>query len=104
MELRDRAACPDAPSAPGPGGLADIALCAILSCAGLRRSEATSHVWGDGEASATGSGALRLRRSETDPGWEGSARYLPRGTAEALVATRPENANSEDAVFGLSGR
>ena len=85
-------------------GLADIALCAILFYAGLRRSEAAALAWGDVEPEADGSGLLTVRRSKTDPEAEGSVRYLPRDALEALAAMRPEGAGPGDPVFGLSGR
>ena len=85
-------------------GRADVALCAVLFYAGLRRSEAAALAWGDVELEADGSGLLWLRRSKTDPEAEGSARYLPRAAMEALEAMRPEGAGPEASVFGLSGR
>ena len=85
-------------------GLADIALCAVLFYAGLRRSEAAALAWGDVEVSADGSGLLAVRRSKTDPEAGGSVRYLPRAAMEALAAVRPGDAGPEDPVFGLSGR
>ena len=85
-------------------GRADIALCAALFYAGLRRSEAAALAWGDVEASADGSGLLAVRRGKTDPEAEGRACYLPRAAMEALAGIRPEGAGPEDPVFGLSGR
>ena len=85
-------------------GRADIALCAVLFYAGLRRSEAAALAWGDVEAADDGSGLLWVRRSKTNPEAEGSARYLPRSATEALEAVRPEGAGPEASVFGLSGR
>ena len=85
-------------------GLADIALCSVLFYAGLRRSEAAALAWGDVEESEDGSGLLAVRRSKTDPEAGGSVRYLPRAAMEALAGMRPEGADPEDPVFGLSGR
>ena len=85
-------------------GRADIALCALLFYAGLRRSEAAALAWGDVEASADGGGLLWVRRSKTDQEAEGSARYLPRTAMEALEAVRTQGAGPEEAVFGLSAR
>lgn len=85
-------------------GRADIALCAVLFYAGLRRSEAAALAWGDVEASADGSGLLAVRRGKTDPEAEGRVCYLPRAAMEALAGIRPEGAGPEDPVFGLSGR
>ena len=85
-------------------GLADVALCAVLFFAGLRRSEAAALVWSDVEPGADGSGLLAVRRGKTDTEAEGSVRYLPRAAMEALVAIRPEGTGPESSVFGLSGR
>ena len=85
-------------------GRADIALCAVLFYAGLRRSEAAALAWGDVEASADGSGLLWVRRSKTDQEAEGSARYLPRTAMESLEAVRAQGAGPEEAVFGLGAR
>ena len=85
-------------------GRADIALCAVLFYAGLRRSEAAALKWADVDPGADGSGLLAVRRSKTDPEAEGSVRYLPRAVMEALGAMRPEEAGPEASVFGLSAR
>ena len=47
-------------------GLVDIALCRVLSDAGLRRSEAAALVWDDVKRWDDGSGRLRVARSKTD--------------------------------------
>ena len=57
-------------------GRTDIALCAVLFYAGLRRSEAAAIAWGDVETSEDGSGLLTVRRSKTDPEARGQ-RALP---------------------------
>ena len=85
-------------------GLADVALCSALFYAGLRRSEAAALKWSDIEGSADGSGLLWIRRSKTDPGAEGQARYLPREALRALEGIRPDGAGPQDPVFGLGAR
>ncbi len=66
-------------------GLVDVALCAVLFYAGLRRSEAAALVWGDVEAAEDGSGLLWVRRSKTDPEAEGFSGHSGRvGLAAAL--------------------
>ena len=47
-------------------GLVDIALCWVMSDAGLRRSEAAALVWDDITRWDNGSGRLTVRRSKTD--------------------------------------
>ena len=44
----------------------DVALVAVLSDAGLRRSEAGALTWGDAERWADSSGRIRIVRSKTD--------------------------------------
>ena len=81
-------------------GLVDIALCRVLSDAGLRRSEAAALTWDDVARWDDGSGRLTVGRSKTD----GEARtvYLTPASVEALGAIRPADANGESSVFGLS--
>ena len=87
------------PAARGPG-LVDIALCRVLSDAGLRRSEAAALTWDDAARWADGSGRLTVGRSKTD----GEARtvYLTPASVQALAAIRPAGANGASSVFGLS--
>ena len=47
-------------------GLMDIALCWVMSDAGLRRSEAAALTWDDIARWDNGSGRLTVRRSKTD--------------------------------------
>ena len=81
-------------------GLVDIALCRVLSDAGLRRSEAAALTWDDVARWDDGSGRLTVGRSKTD----GEARtvYLTPASVEALGAIRPLDAHGEASVFGLS--
>ena len=82
-------------------GLVDIALCWVLSDAGLRRSEAAALVWDDIARWDNGSGRLTVRRSKTDA----SPRtvYLTPVAMAHLDAIRPQDAAAgSDPVFGLS--
>ncbi len=81
-------------------GLVDIALCRVLSDAGLRRSEAAALTWDDVVRWDDGSDRLTGGRSKTDA----AARtvYLTPASMEALGAIRPADADGESSVFGLS--
>jgi len=81
-------------------GLVDIALCRVLSDAGLRRSEAAALVWGDVAVWDDGSGRLTVGRSKTDA--EERTVYLTPAAMEALGRIRPADANRATSVFGLS--
>ena len=81
-------------------GLVDIALCRVLSDAGLRRSEAAALVWDDVKRWDDGSGRLNVGRSKSDA--EERTVYLTPAAVEALGAIRPADADSSDSVFGLS--
>ena len=81
-------------------GLMDIALCWVMSDAGLRRSEAAALVWDDIVRWDNGSGRLTVRRSKTDA----SPRtvYLTPIAMAHLDAIRPDDADGSEPVFGLS--
>lgn len=81
-------------------GLVDIALCHVVSDAGLRRSEAAALVWEDVQRWEDGSGRLTVRRSKTDA--EPRTVYLTSITMYHLDAIRPEVPLGSDSVFGLS--
>ena len=81
-------------------GLIDIALCRVLSDAGLRRSEAAALTWDDAARWADGSGRLTVGRSKTDA--EARTVYLTPASIQALVAIRPAGAHGASSVFGLS--
>ena len=81
-------------------GLVDIALCRVLSDAGLRRSEAAALTWDDVARWDDGSGRLTVGRSKTDA--EARTVYLTPASMEALGAMRPAGAHGEAALFGLS--
>ena len=81
-------------------GLVDIALCRVLSDAGLRRSEAAALTWDDVVRWDDGSGRLTVGRSKTDA--EARTVYLTPASVEALTAIRPADAAGAASVFGLS--
>ncbi|MDE0142855.1 MAG: tyrosine-type recombinase/integrase [Caldilineaceae bacterium] len=81
-------------------GLVDIALCRVLSDAGLRRSEAAALSWDDFARWDDGSGRLTVGRSKTDA--EARTVYLTPASVAALRAIRPAGAPGADSVFGLS--
>ena len=81
-------------------GLVDIALCRVLSDAGLRRSEAAALTWDDVVRWDDGSGRLTVGRSKTDA--EARTVYLTPASVEALGVIRPADANGAASVFGLS--
>ena len=81
-------------------GLVDIALCRVLSDAGLRRSEAAALRWDDLARWNDGSGRLTVGRSKTDA--EPRTVYLTPASVEALRAIQPADAHGSASVFGLS--
>lgn len=81
-------------------GLVDIALCWVMSDAGLRRSETAALVWDDIARWDNGSGRLTVRRSKTDAGPR--TVYLTPVAMAHLDAIRPQAADSSEPVFGLS--
>ncbi|MDE0077009.1 MAG: tyrosine-type recombinase/integrase [Caldilineaceae bacterium] len=81
-------------------GLVDIALCRVLSDAGLRRSEAAALVWDDVAIWEDGSGRLTLGRSKSDA--EERTVYLTPASVDALGKIRPADADGAASVFGLS--
>ena len=64
-------------------GKFDVALVAVLSDAGLRRSEAAALTWGDG------SGGITVIRSKTDVEAAGAVVAVTPASMQALDATRP---------------
>ena len=88
------------PEAARRRGLVDIALCRVLSDAGLRRSEAAALVWDDVDVWDDGSGRLTVRRSKTDAG--ARTVYVTPAAVAALAAIRPEDGDVAAPVFGLS--
>ena len=80
----------------------DLALVAVLSDGGLRRSEASSLTWGDVVRWDDGSGRITVIRSKTDAEAQGAVVAITPAAMEALDAIRPAGVSSVEKVFGLS--
>ena len=80
----------------------DLALVAVLSDGGLRRSEASSLTWGDVQRWDDGSGRITVIRSKTDAEALGAVVAITSAAVKALDAIRPEGVGGEVKVFGLS--
>ena len=80
----------------------DVALVAILSDAGLRRSEASALTWGDVQRWEDGSGRITVVRSKTDAEAQGAVVAITPAAMAALDAIRPAGVGGEVRVFGLS--
>ena len=83
-------------------GKFDVALVAVLSDAGLRRSEAAALTWGDVQRWDDGSGRITVIRSKTDVEAQGAVVAITSAAMNALEAIRPVGAGGEVKVFGLS--
>ena len=80
----------------------DVALVAVLSDAGLRRSEASSLTWGDVQRWDDGSGRITVVRSKTDAEAQGATVAVTPAAMQALSAIRPAGVANGAKVFGLS--
>ena len=80
----------------------DLALVAVLSDGGLRRSEASSLTWGDVQRWDDGSGRITVIRSKTDVEAQGATVAVTPAAMQALSAIRPAGVASDVKVFGLS--
>ena len=96
-----RRGVPEAPDYAAMRGQVDIALCSVLSDAGLRRSEAAALTWADVEIAAAGSGRVRISRSKTDQEGEGEIVAITASTVQALEAIC-NGAGDDSSVFGMS--
>ena len=83
-------------------GRFDVALVAVLSDAGLRRSEAAALTWGDVQRWEDGSGRITVVRSKTDVEAQGAVVAITSAAMQALSAIRPAGVGGEVKVFGLS--
>ena len=83
-------------------GRFDVALVAVLSDAGLRRSEAAALTWGDVQRWDDGSGRITVARSKTDVEAQGAVVAITPAAMHALDAIRPVGVGGEVKVFGLS--
>ena len=80
----------------------DLALVAVLSDGGLRRSEAVALTWGNVVRWDDGSGRITVIRSKTDVEAEGAVVAITPAAMEALDAIRPAGVGAGEKVFGLS--
>ena len=80
----------------------DVALVAVLSDAGLRRSEASSLTWGDVQRWDDGSGRITVIRSKTDAEAVGAVMAITPAAMGALDEIRPAGVRGDEKVFGLS--
>ena len=80
----------------------DLALVAVLSDGGLRRSEAAALTWGDVARWEDGSGRITVVRSKTDVEAEGAVVAVTPAAMQALDAIRPVGIGGDAKVFGLS--
>ena len=80
----------------------DLALVAVLSDGGLRRSEAAALTWGDAQRWDDGSGRITVIRSKTDAEAQGAVVAITPAAMRALDAIRPVGVGGEVKVFGLS--
>ena len=80
----------------------DLALVAVLSDGGLRRSEAAALTWGDVQRWDDGSGRITVIRSKTDVEAQGAVVAITPAAMKALEAIRPAGVASEEKVLGLS--
>ena len=83
-------------------GKFDVALVAVLSDAGLRRSEVSSLTWGDVQRWDDGSGRITVVRSKTDAEAQGAVVAITPAAMVALSAIRPAGVGGEVKVFGRS--
>ena len=83
-------------------GKFDVALVAVLSDAGLRRSEAAALTWGDVQRWDDGSGRITVVRSKTDAEAQGAVVAITPAAMNALDAIRPAGVDGSVKVFGLS--
>lgn len=80
----------------------DLALVAVLSDAGLRRSEAAALTWGDVQRWDDGSGRITVVRSKTDAEAVGAVVAITPAAMQAMNAIRPAGGDGGEKVFGLS--
>ena len=80
----------------------DLALVAVLSDGGLRRSEASALTWCYVQRWDDGSGRITVIRSKTDTEAEGAVVAITPAAVQALDAIRPVGVTSGEKVFGLS--
>ena len=92
----------ETPAQAAERGRFDLALVAVLSDAGLRRSEAAALTWGDVVRWEDGSGRITVIRSKTDAEAQGAIVAVTPAAMDALSAIRPAGVSSDVKVFGRS--
>ena len=102
VQPRKRGRGIETPEQAAERGKFDLALVAVLSDAGLRRSEAAALTWGDVQRWDDGSGRITVIRSKTDVEAQGATVAITPAAMEALAAVRPAGVGGEVRVFGLS--
>ena len=102
VQPRKRGRGLETPTQAAERGKFDLALVAVLSDAGLRRSEASSLTWGDVQRWDDGSGRITVVRSKTDAEAQGAVVAVTPAAMNALSAIRPAGVASDVKVFGLS--
>ena len=102
VQSRKRGRGFETPEQAGERARFDLALVAVLSDGGLRRSEAAALTWGDVQRWDDGSGRITVVRSKTDVEAQGAVVAITPAAMQALDAIRPAGAGGEVKVFGLS--
>ena len=102
VQPRKRGRGIETPEQAAERGKFDVALVAVLSDAGLRRSEAAALIWGDVQRWDDGSGRITVVRSKTDVEAAGAVVAITPAAMGALDAIRPAGADGREKVFGLS--
>ena len=102
VQPRKRGRGIETPEQASERGKFDVALVAVLSDAGLRRSEAAALTWGDVVRWDDGSGRITVVRSKTDVEAQGATVAITPAAMAALSAIRPAGVGGEVRVFGLS--
>ena len=102
VQPRKRGRGIETPEQAAQRGEFDVALVAVLSDAGLRRSEVSSLTWGDVQRWEDGSGRITVIRSKTDAEAQGAVVAITPVAMRALDAIRPAGVGGEVKVFRLS--
>ena len=102
VQPRKRGRGIETPDQAAERGRFDVALVAVLSDGGLRRSEASSLTWGDVQRWDDGSGRITVVRSKTDVEAQGAVVAITPAAMAALSGIRPAGVGGGVKVFGLS--
>ena len=102
VQPRKRGRGIETPDQAAERGRFDVALVAVLSDGGLRRSEASSLTWGDVQRWDDGSGRITVIRSKTDVEAQGAVVAITPAAMKALDAIKPLGGGGDEKVFGLS--